>query len=558
MKSTHLILIIPFLVYASAALVLEPGALLPLFPDADLTPYLAAVSLGKDGDLAYTREDSDRYLRQYDSRPFPFRVLQKKMIDSSGKYRTYFAYHYPELFLFLLVPFLALLGFRGWLVLHALLILGIYVMGWIYYRGKDRDAVSPAINSVVYFSLIPLPALFLIPSHHLFLISLCAAALFFGLRGWPILSALCLAIAASSQPWAALFCLFLIGYWQATQKDRAENPIPRFVIAIILAFFAVWGLERLMYPVANISEPRWVIAGNHPPLSDIWKSLPDATRYSWAVPDSQHLIDFLFGRNSGFFVYAFVAGALLLSSLWLIRDSLVRVGLLFVVLYFAAISMIHPSLWNAESFANDFWILLCPLPFFLVPLIRPKNLFLSIVIPAAFLVCPLLSNPLGAIINRPFYAYSFPYKFLPVEVTLTGRSGITKDPAYQQAFSGGRIYFLNDSFYKEHTFFWLRGESTLEFLLQLNDPKAIKLELRNGVLESKITLKFNDTEEQIRLTTTEIRIIDISHHLKSRIQYEGRFYIHGKIRSNSGYVPGLLSRDNPDYRFLSCQVHINP
>jgi hypothetical protein len=558
LKSTHLTLIIPFLIYAGAAFVLDPGALLPQYPDADLTPYLAAVSVAKDGDLAYTREDSDRFFRQYDWRPFPFRVLQKRMMNSSGEYKSYFAFHYPELFLFVLVPFLALFGFRGWLVLHALLVLSLYVMGWIYYRGKDPDAVSPALNSVVYFCLIPVPVLFLIPSHHLFLISVCAAFLFFGLRGWPILSAIFLAIAFSSQPWAAVFCLFMIGYWQATRKDQTENRIPRFVIAIVLAFFVVWGLERLMYPVANVSESRWVTTGTHLPLTHIWKSLPDAGQYGWSSPHPQRLIDFLFGRNSGFFVYAFAAGALLLSSVWLIRDSLVRVGLIFVIFYFALISVIHPSIWNAQSFVNDFWILLCPLPYFLVPLMRPKNLFLSIAVLSAFLVGPLVVDPFGAIMNRPYYTSSIPYKFLPVEVSLAGRAGITKDPDYQQDFPGGKIYFLNDHFYKENTFFWLRGESTLEFLLELNNPQTVKLELRNGVLENKITLKFENSQEEVRLTSVETRIIDVSRHLRGQIHYEGRVYIHGKIHTNSGYVPGLLSRDNPDYRFLSCQVHINP
>ncbi|MCI0411653.1 hypothetical protein L0222_02500 [bacterium] len=558
MKFTHLTLIIPFLLYTSAALILDPGELLPMYPDADLTPYLAAVSLAKDGDLAYTREDSDRYMRQYDWRPFPFRILQKKIINSSGEYKAYFAFHYPELFLFLLVPFLAVLGFRGWLVLHALLILGIYIMGWIYYRGKDTDAISPALNSVVYFTLIPLPVLFLLPSHHLFLISICTAFLFFGLKGWPVLSAVFLAIAFSSQPWAAVFCLFLLGYWQSTTASRTQNPISRFVIALVLALFVVWGLERLIYPVENISEPRWVTTGTHLPLSNIWQSLPNATHYAWSSPSPQRLIDFLFGRNSGFFVYAFVAGALLLSSLWLIRDSLVRAGLLFVILYFGLMSVIDPSIWSAESLANDFWILLCPLPYFLVPLIRPKNLFISIAVPAAFLIGPLLANPLGAITNRSYYTSSFPYKFLPVEISLAGRAGITKEPAYQQQFTGGKIYFLNDSFYKEHAFFWLRGESTLEFLLELKNPQTVKLELRNGVVENKITLKFKDSQEEIRLTTVETKIIDISRHLGGQIHYEGRIYIHGKIHTNSGYVPGLLSRDNPDYRFLSCQVHINP
>ncbi len=529
-----------------------------MYPDADLTGYLAAASLAKDGDLAYTREDSDRYLREYGSRPFAFRILQKKMMDSSGEYKSYYAFHYPELFVFALAPFLALLGFRGWFFLHALLVLGIYLIGWFYYRGKDEDAVSPALNSLVYFTMIPVPLLFLLPSHHLFLLAMCTAFLFTGLRAWPVTSAIFLTIAVSLQPWAVIFSLFLLGYWQITRNSRSENPIPRFVITIIIALFVVWGLERLMYPEGNISEPRWVTSGSHPPLADIWKTLPDATVYNLTAPEPQRIIDFLFGRNSGFLVYTFAAGALLLSSIWLLRDSLVRVAWVFVILYLALISVIHTSSWHAESFTHDFLILLCPVPYFLVPLIRPKSLFICIAVPAAFLAGPLLMNPLGAITSHSDYTYSFPYKYLPIEISLAGRAGITKDPDHQQNFPGGKIYFLNDGFYKENHYFWLRGESALEFLLELTDTRNVKMEFRNGVLENKITLKFQDSEEVIRLMTAEIKIIDLSRHFRGQLPYEGRIYVRGELRTNSGYVPGLLSRDNPDFRFLSCQVLFNP
>ena len=558
MKSIHLILIIPFLFFICAAIILNPGELQSAYPDADWTGYLAAVSLAKDGDLAYTREDSDRYFREYDSRPFPFRILQKRIMNSTGQFSNYYAFHYPEIFVFLLVPFVGFLGFSGWLFLHALLVMGIYFTGWIYYRGKDEEAYSPAINSVVYFTLIPVPVLFLLPSHHLFLLAMCTAFLFCGLRGWPVLTAIFLALAVSSQPWSAIFCLFLIAYWQITKKTAGANPLPRFMIAATIALFAVWGLERLMYPVANVSDPRWVTTGSHPPLAGIWSTLPDARMYNWSSPETQRMIDFLFGRNSGFLVYAFTAGALLLSSIWVLRDPLVRIAWLFVILYLALVPFIHPSSWNAQSLAHDLWILLAPLPFFLVPLIRPKSLFICIAVFAAFFSGPLLINPLGAITNRSDYSFSFPYKFLPVEVSLAGRAGITKHSEHQQNFSGGRIYFLNDNFYSENHYFWLRGESKLEFLLELGKTQNMFLEFRNGVLENKITLKFQDSEETIRLSTAEIRKIDLSLHLRNRILYEGRTYVHGEIHTNAGYVPGLLSRDNPDYRFLSCQIHLNP
>ena len=526
-----------------------------MYPDRDLTGYLAADSLARDGDLAYTREDSDRYLRKYGERPSPFRVLQKKRMDSTGHFQSYFAFYCPQIFVFFLTPFLWLFGFRGWFVLHALLVLITYVIGWLYYRGKDQEALSPAINSVVYFTLVPVPLLFLLPSHHLFLFVTLTAFLFFALRRSVIVSAVLLAIAVSCQPWAALFAIFLIAHWQITNTKDGGYLIPKFVIAATITVFIVWGLERLMYPVPNVSEPRWVTVGEHLPLASIWNSLPDAKTYGWTGPNFYRLIDFLAGRNSGFFLYAFAAAALFLSSIWLLRDALVRTSWLFAAFYLAIVSGIHTSSWNAQSFVHDFWILLAPLPYFVVPLIRPRTLFIAILLPCALVAGPLLANPLGAIANRSHYTFSFPYKFFPIEISLAGRAGITKDQEHQQRIPGGKIYFLNDGFYKEGDYFWLRGESTLEFLLEVRGARLPQLEIRNGVMENKITLRFADSEEQVKLTTAETKRIDLRNSHAGRIvKYEGKLYLHGEIHTNNGYVPGLLSRDNPDYRFLSCQV----
>jgi hypothetical protein len=553
LKPSHLVLLIPFLIYLAVAAILDPGTLVSFFPDRDLTTYLAAVSIGKDGDLAYTREDSDRYLKLYDQRPSPFRVVSKKVLDSSGKYEQKYTFYSPEIFTFIIAPFLLLFGFRGWLVFHALLILIIYLIGWVYYSGKDEDAVSPAINSVVFFTLIPVPILFLLPSHHLFLLAVSCAAIFFGIRGFPVICAILCAVLFSSQPFAAIFCLFFVAHWQLT---RASANIRRFVIAAVLAFFVVWGLEMLMYPASNVSNPRWVTSGTHQPLAQIWNTLPDARTYFWTSPDVQRLADFAFGRNSGFLIYGFAAGALLLSTVLLLKDSLIRSIWMFAILYVAFLCFWHTSSWNTQSFVNDIWILLCPFAYFAAPLLRPKTLFITIAVPAAFLIGPLLINPLGAIIHRSYYSYTFPYRYLPVEVSLVGRAGITKDPLFRQSFQSCTVYFLNDRFYKEEPFFWLQGESSLEFLLQYNDAKQLFLELNNGVLENSIGLKIGDSEIPIQLNTAENRTIDLTPYLSNAKYFEGFYYLHCLMKTGSGYVPGVLSRDNPDYRFLSARVRL--
>jgi len=556
LKTAHLILIIPLFFYFSASATLDWGSLISLFPDRDLTAYMGAESLAKDGDLAYSREDSDRFMRNFGERPLPFQVVRKKVFSSSGTYITYYAFHYPELFLFVLIPFVALWGFNGWLLLHSLLIAVLLFLGWIYYRSKDEGAVYPALNSAVYFTLIPVPLLFLLPSHHLFLLTLATGFFFFSIRKKVLPAAVLLALAYSSQPWALILAVFAVGYRQAGKGPDESNHIPAFLIALIVFLGVVWGTERLMYPLSDTSEVRLVEYAHSRPLSEIWDQLTLSSSSYWATPDVRRLADFLFGRTSGFFVYGFVAGALLLSSVWLFRDNLVRVALLFTALFLIAIPFSHSSGWHAAAFIQDPAVLLYPLPYFVLPLIRPRMQFIAISIPSAILLGPLLLNPFGAIIHRSAYSYSFPYRYMPVDLSLLEKAGISKEDAFRQEFSKGKIFFLNDNFYRENDLFWLRGESTLEFLIKTKEPGNLQMEITNGVIENRITLTTGNSEERLILATSEIKSIDLDKHSDHAVLFEKYTYLHGTISSDTGYVPGLLARDNPDYRFLSCRIRI--
>src|SRR6187399_8380 len=102
MKTAALILAIPVFIFVGLTLTLDIGALLPLIPDYDYTPYLAARSLARDMDLACTQADSDRYFRETGSRPSHFRVADRRVLFSSGDYRQYPVFFEKDLFVFLL------------------------------------------------------------------------------------------------------------------------------------------------------------------------------------------------------------------------------------------------------------------------------------------------------------------------------------------------------------------------------------------------------------------------------------------------------------------------
>lgn len=556
MKAVYLILGVPVFAFLTLAFTLDFGTLLALHPEYNLSPYLCSRSIAKDLDLAYTSNDSDRYFKEVLKRPSRFEVVQKSFRSSasSGEVSRYTVLYCPDLYVFFLAPFTGVFGFQGIPLFHVFLIGILYALGYLYYRIPTEPSFLPAVNSVVYFTLVPVPILFLMPSHALFLLVILTAAILAGIRGKILLSAILLAMAFSSQPWALLFSMFLVSYWQHTGK---KVELARFAVALILAVLAVWGLEQMMYPRGSVSEVRWVPEVLTRPVAEVWSTLPEIKIQYFSSPSLQRVIDFLFGRSIGFLIYACAAAALLASCVWLFRDKLVQRSLLFFVFFLLAVSVSDPSSWFVSGFVSDMWILLCALPFFMSPIIRPVTLFFSITLFSSFLIGPLLINPLGAIVNRAYYLQAFPYKYFPVELSLLGKVGITAIPIFQFPYEGGKVYFLNDQFYPEKDYFWVHGASTLEFILQSEQKVSnTHIRIQNGSVDNHVVLRLGNRTEELHIAASEAMLLDLNRFSSGMKSFGGKYYLHGKIRSRNGFVPMLISRENADYRYLGCQIQM--
>ncbi|HLE18588.1 MAG TPA: hypothetical protein VI728_09930, partial [Syntrophales bacterium] len=177
MRTAYIVLCLPLLFFLALAATLDLAALQQFYPRSDLTPFLAAQSLAEDWDLAYSRVDSDRYFKRELRRPAGFFLKQKKIISSSGNFRSYSVFYCPDLYVFALIPFVKLFSFPGVILLHSLLAGSIYLLGYLYYK-REKDGFLPAGNSVVYYTLVPVPILLLIPEHPLFLFAAVTAAIF--------------------------------------------------------------------------------------------------------------------------------------------------------------------------------------------------------------------------------------------------------------------------------------------------------------------------------------------------------------------------------------------
>lgn len=552
MKAVFLILGIPALVFFTLSITLDLGSLVGIYPEYDLTPYLTARSLAKDLDLAFDHGDSDRYFREQLQRPSHFAVVQKKILSATGDYESRATFYAPDFYVFALIPFVALLGFHGMLLFHSLLILVVLLLGYRYYS-SELGGTESALNSVLYFTLIPLPILFLIPSHSLFLFAAILSAVFFGMREMPIPSAAFLGLSCSLQPWSLLFAALIPTFW----KKDSGSQTGKFAVALLASLGVFLGIEYLMYPAKIVSGVKWVSSPLSIPVKDAWNTLPSADSYLFSKPNLQQVMDFLFGRSYGFVVYAFPAAALMMAAIWRAGQPHVRRILLFMALFLMAVAFVHPSVWGVRLLASDLWILPAALAFFLMPVTRPRHAFTIIVVLSCLLIGPLLANPMGALINRMYYLQSFPYRFFPAELTTLETTGITANTAFRLPFSQGALYLLNDNFYPEKDFLWVKGESSLEFLIQIKSlEEAPRLLFENGTQENHIRVLLGKRQEELHLGAEEVSYLDLPDFRGEFREFDGRFYLHGKIQTSSGYVPKLLSRDNSDYRYLGCQVHI--
>ena len=552
MKSSVVIIAIPLFAFFATAAILDPGRYLPLVPDADITAYMAAQSIASDGNLAFSSSDSDRYLKEYDQKPSRIRVAKKKILTSDGKYREYLVFSLPEVFVFVLVPFVWAFGFKGWLIFHAVCMAILYCIGTSFYRSGADESKWSAINSILYFTLILTPVMFLMPTHHLFLLTIITAAIFAGIKNFPIVAAALLALAMSSQPWTILVALFLVAYWQFS---GLKSEPPRFIVSLILFAALGFGIEWLMYPPSSTSETRWLGVMSAPSILQIWTTLPVFETKLVAPPTLQRLSDFVFGRTAGFLPYATAALCILLASIWHIRDRLVNRGIAFAVLVFLTVCFVPFASRGLAYFTDDFVIMLCAVAFFLCPIVRPNWFLITTVAISAIFAAALLVNPLGALTSRNYYLQSFPYRFLPQELELIGSHGLTADPAFRLNFPGGTIYLLNQYFYQEKDFLWVRGQSTLEFIIELNSPDAIShLKIENGVAPNRISVHLGNRDEFFPLRAGEKTLLDLSNFHSYVKTYQGKYYLHGTITSESGYVPKLLIRENPDFRYLGCRI----
>lgn len=293
---------------------------------------------------------------------------------------------------------------------------------------------------------------------------------------------------------------------------------------------------------------------------------------------------YVFGRFTGLFPY-FICS--LLAVYYFLRqfftrqitshvpiDRWRRVLLLVAIIgHIGAYIIIAPINYHGGSgaFGNRFFLNIYPAFLFLVtifvsrknPRRVPFSLLGSWLIGSLFLAQPLL-NPFQTSYYPPAPAFKFPYRFLPVELTMINAIPTHVNNHLMQAVDDTepryRLYYFDENISDIGSReWWVLGERTSEFAILAYAPQHdIVVTLMNGPVPNEVEVSLAGTTQVVRFTAPGERR-QVVFPLKWSMPYFDSSVYPGKIRSKTGFVPKFEDRlaTNNDVRYLGCRVSLS-
>jgi len=117
------------------------------------------------------------------------------------------------------------------------------------------------------------------------------------------------------------------------------------------------------------------------------------------------------------------------------------------------------------------------------------------------------------------------------------------------ASPGGALFFLDDSVFVEPDAFWVKGGTTAEFIVVVDDGRdAIDLELANGAAANAVVVGTDAGSSTLALTPSESRT------LRVRVPPTSRT-VRVRISSPAGFMPSD-GGNSQDRRFLGVRVGV--
>ena len=619
MKTEHLVAVVLLVLLLSAAVTVDPVHNGWGLKGDEATYTAMTLSAAYDGDLAFERKDLERYWAVYTCGPDGSFLKRGKMVrlklvggwpfvrvmrwGDAPLDRLYFgkAYIYPVF----AAPFVRLLGLRGMLVFHVLLLAAIAWLGYRFLAARSPRAVAFTFAlAFLVASVVPVYAVWLTPE--IFNLSLVFYAYFLWLykqvappserpgrvgrfvRGpWSDVAAVVLlGMVTFSKPLYVLLAGPVMAWplWGAWRRGEGAGFLGRLGRAAALGavfagvaggLFAInaavtgefnyqGGNRRVFYsnfphqtPAMTFETVGYPTATNELDTSAVLDRRDLAERFA------RNAVYFVVGRHAGLLPYFFPG--LVALVLWWWRWREIRgwhvLALLAVLATIAVTLAILPYTWSGGGgpFGNRYFLPAYAVLFFFLP-------------PVQSLAAPLAAWAGGALFTaqlvlNPFFTARYPYynldhgavRLLPIELTMVNDLPVMLDRNRVQIKYGAdpelSLYLLDRNAYPpEPAGLWFAGRRRGDVVVRTPE-KLTSMRLRvTSAVDGDVRVSFAGQQTTLAMKrgeTVEVTFADPEGVYADR----GYGYVLS-VKPSEGTVPRNNDPKTNDRRFLGALVNM--
>jgi hypothetical protein len=598
--------------YLAAGLLLAVGVAAALSLDvvqagyglkSDEATYVSmALSLAHDGDLAFDRRDLERFWTIYQSGPEGVFLKRGEQVYWSLTSRWPLVkvtrqpdpgrrLYYGKAFLYPAVaaPFVWLAGLNGFFVLHAVLIAGMFLAGYLFLAPSTRTASAMVFTGAFLgVSILPIHAVYLMPE------IFNAAVVFFAYFLWlykevapPATSALGRWLRSRQSDLAAAMLLGLATYskliplplvgpllaWALWRRRFRNAMLTGLVFALTVV--ATFGLNvAITGEISYQGGDRKSFYGHFPFDNDgstfetsgvgMTTEGVDVGDVLGPNPWSRFAVNleyFLIGRHFGFVPYFFpgVVVAVLALRRWRAPDVPRLLILATVGAIAIGVLVLVPTSWSGGGGppGNRYFVSVYPALFFLTPPLRSIVPAVIAWVGGAAFLAHMLVNPFVAAKTTWVNVERGLVRLLPVELTCVNDLPVRLNAARSRRPYGENpellLYFLDGNAYPpEGGNMWVAGRARADIIvradrpfthltLTLESPMVNTVEVSAGSGTSTQTLAPNQPVT-VTIRATGVQTIGFASLLS--------------IRTSDGFVPRLVEAGSRDSRYLGVHVSL--
>ncbi len=575
------------------------------FHSDEATYYMMGHSLARDADLTYRVEDLVRVWAEFPSGPSGLFLKKGRDVQGvasaaappfvglrSGPDPDTERLFYGKSFAYPLAaaPFIAVLGTSGFLVLHAILMAAVLLAAYLFLNARSSPLVALLLASgFVMASVVPAYFVWITPEVFNF------AFVTLGIFCWvykevavaesvprpgrwlfspssDVVAAVLLGVATFSKPTNVLLIGPLL-VWHAWHRRWRRAVVCGLVFgAVVAGFFAVniaitgeWnyqgGERRTFYAAYPFQTPdAGFDVGMDRATNRLLTEVIFDPQVFWTVL-RHNLGYFVVGRYSGllpyFFPAVFATGAFLLAYRW-------SAGWQGLILAAAVAEILLLIVWIPYNYfggggvvGNRYFMSTYGLFLFVLPPIEALGVAVVPWVVGSLFTAQITLNPFFSSFYPAEHAKRGLLRMLPVERSLVNDLPINTNISRVRVLFGERqrfqLYFLDDNAYpREENSFWVKGESTAEFLVKTADPASrFVVTLSAGARPNRVKVEAGGESRYLDIEAGSINQVTLP--LDAGFPYQGTRVWVASIESESGFVP-MFTEGGTDNRFLGVRV----